>query len=312
MQLNFFSIDRATPNTALAVLVLFLSGAFVPARGDNLTDPTRGDMVLFPGPLQELELPGTPGSGAAAVSKPVVMGLNIPGKSFRAGDGWWSLICDSGCRLSPARMAATPATHPVYDSDPTPSQILSWTPLPKGLSTRNGNSESDLPGPKLLAMVKPIRSLQGLMLTAGPVKTWLHQAMENYPAGSRIGTMEVSIPITPNTNALLVPRLRRALAGPENTGQAETMLLELRIGDRRQQLGLFDTSGIEGLGPVRPTAYLMWAGDLDGDGQLDLLVDFSGGNGRKVELFLSTLATGKDLVGSAGSFEFYDPSSAGC
>lgn len=297
----------------MVALMLMAACAVGPARGGDMSDPTNGDMVLFPGPLAEQELPNTQVSGSSAMSKPVLLGWNVPGKSFRAGDGWWSLVCDTHCQLTPVRMAVTPAMHPVYDSEPTPSQILSWAPLPPGLieATRSGRDQ-----PKLLAVFKPIRSLQGLVLKEGPVKTWLHQAMDHYPAGGRLGTMEVAIPISTQNSALLVPRLKRAGAGPvanpDASAQADTLALELRINGRRQMLGHFDTSGIEGLGPVKPKDYLMWAGDLDGDGKLDLLIDFLASNGRQVELFLSTLAKGDEFVGSAGSFSFYDPSSAGC
>lgn len=278
-----------------------LMGLASPARSADVNDPTRGDLVLFPGPLQEQTLPRTPGMPAGNASRPVVMGLNIPGRNFRAGEGWWGLVCGaqpSGCQLVLLRLAVTPATHPVYDSEPTPSQILSWSPLPASLSAPDSKA-------KLLAVFKPIRALAKLPLAVGPVKTWLHAAMDSYPPGGRIGSMEVSIPVVPGAPALLLPRLQ-----PGKEGRSDGLLLELRQGGRRQLLDGFDPV-MEGPVPVRPTDYLLWAGDLDGDGKPDLLVDLSGGM-RKVKLYLSSLATGQELVGEAGSFEFVDPSSAGC
>jgi len=286
----------------LRLVVSLICLACGTAAAADINDPTRGDLVLFPGPLQDLVPAGAP---ATAVQG---LGLNLPGRNFRAGAGWWSLVCDRGCRLNPVQLSVHPATHPVYDSEPEPSQHLRWAPLPEGLVSRTDPAPANV---HLLALFKPVRSLSGLKLSAGPVTTWLHQGMASYPPGGRLGTMEVAIPVAGQAPALLVPRLLAAGHGAGES-QAETLVLELRIGAQRQRLGTFDTGGIEGLQPVQPTSYLMWAGDLDGDGKLDLLIDLSGGVTRKVELFLSSLASGQDWVGSAGRFEFVDPSQAGC
>jgi len=47
---------------------------------------------------------------------------------------------------------------------------------------------------------------------------------------------------------------------------------------------------------------LQWAGDLDGDGQLDLLINANACTNKTV-LFLSSMAKNNDLVGEAGVFE---------
>ncbi|MBC7437919.1 MAG: hypothetical protein H7332_17845, partial [Bdellovibrionales bacterium] len=152
----------------------------------------------------------------------------------------------------------------------------------------------------------------GLPLAAGPVKTWLQRGMAGpYPDGGRIATMEVTIPIIPGGNALLLPRLRPVQDDKNGRVQPEDLVLELRLGDRRQLLGAFDNSGNEGVSPVDPKTYLIWAGDLDGDGKLDLLLN-TGSCGRKVVLWLSSRATGQALVGLGGSFEFWDPSMSEC
>jgi hypothetical protein len=57
--------------------------------------------------------------------------------------------------------------------------------------------------------------------------------------------------------------------------------------------------------------YLLWAGDLDGDGKPDLILNH-GEPGIQVALYLSSLAKDGELVGLAGRFQYSDPSSAGC
>lgn len=227
----------------------------------------------------------------------------MPGRNFRPGEGWWGLVCGKGtdCRLTALRLGVTPAKHHVYDSPSVPSQWLVWSPLPAA--------------GELLAVFKPVRSLASLPLEAGPVKTWLQRAMEGtYPEGGRIATMEVSIPIAPGSNALLLPRLRPAQNDSNGRSQPDGLVLELRLGGRRQLLEDFDnggSAGSDGLSPLNTKTYLVWAGDLDGDGKLDLLLN-TGGCSRKMVLWLSSRATGQALVGLGGSFEFYDPGMSEC
>jgi hypothetical protein len=51
-----------------------------------------------------------------------------------------------------------------------------------------------------------------------------------------------------------------------------------------------------------PTWYLLWAGDLDRDGKLDLYLELGGGVGGDRRLFLSSAAKKNEAVGLAASF----------
>jgi hypothetical protein len=286
------------PRRALVQTLRTLTGALLlacgPAPAADIDDPTRGDVVLFPAPMEELK-PATP-----ANPKPL-MGWNMPGRNFRAGEGWWGLSCGKGtdCKLTALKLAISPSRHEVYDADAVPSQLLVWSPLP---------ASGDL-----LAVFKPVRAAAGLPLAAGPVKTWLQQGMGGpYPEGGRLATMEVSIPMGAAGSALLVPRLRLA-ATNSDTGreQREGLVLELRLGARRQLLDEFGNDYEGNVSPVNPTEYLVWAGDLDGDGKLDLLLNTGGCSVKRV-LWLSSLAKGQALVGMAGSFEYFDPRRSEC
>lgn len=57
--------------------------------------------------------------------------------------------------------------------------------------------------------------------------------------------------------------------------------------------------------------FLIWAGDLDGDGKPDLLMNFTDYFWDTV-LFLSSLAKPGELVGVAGRFHYSPPDSPGC
>ncbi len=269
---------------AAAVLALALALAAPLARPAGEGDPTSGDLVLLPGPLAPLD-----------ESTPEATGWHLPGRNFRAGEGWWALACGPlGCALSATRLSVRPAMHDVYDGEPVPSQKLQWAPLPAN-------------GAQVLAVFKPIRSLAGrLPLRAGPVTTWLHAGLTSYPRGSRPGTMETPVPAGQGAPVLVLPRLVEGADGAD-----PTIEIELRIGPQRQSLGR-SGFGIEGPQVLRGPDYLRWAGDLDGDGRPDLLVRLPGSGAVDVALYLSSLAGPGELVGLAGRFQYADPASAGC
>lgn len=71
--------------------------------------------------------------------------------------------------------------------------------------------------------------------------------------------------------------------------------LELRMDAHYQSLGLMTTCG-----ELAWTDYLRWAGDLDGDGRPDLLVQLNPAAGGEGALILSSLAASDQFVGAAG------------
>jgi len=84
----------------------------------------------------------------------------------------------------------------------------------------------------------------------------------------------------------------------------------LQHGDRTQRL--FDMNGAAdaAIGPQfgcdEPHFHVHWAGDLDGDGRLDLLVTFSGKYSfHPRQLLLSSAASPSALVALAGTYDPY-------
>jgi hypothetical protein len=222
---------------------------------------------------------------------------------MQGGDG-------KDCALHSTSLQVLRARHPAYDSDPVPSQLLHWSPLPANLDKLERKGEVR---PDLIAIFKPIRSLAALKLGAGPVKTYAHRGMANYLHTGRPGTLEVRLEMGGGGHADLIPRLGQADATQQGAIFEEHPFstLELRVGDMRQQLPGFGWQVMDETATLRPQDFLRWAGDLDGDGKLDLILDQSGGGGR-IALYLSSLAKKGELVGLAGTFEYFDPSASGC
>jgi hypothetical protein len=277
----------------------------------------QGEVALFPGPLGALVSHDNADPNARAPGRKT--GWHIPGGNYSPGKGWWALVCDheaqagigkAGCSLHATQLSVAREKHSVYDSDPVNSQLLHWSPLPSGLD-RVARDEEKVP--LLIAVFKPVGKLKKLKLQAGPIASFVHQGMENYPATQRPGTLEIRLPMTNGRHADIVPRVRMSKQGNgEAPAQPEIATFELRIGQQRQQLPGYAFSGLdEGFSTLNRKSYLLWAGDLDGDGKPDLILNH-GEPGLNVALYLSSLAEDNELVGLAGHFQFMDPSSAGC
>lgn len=287
-----------------AGLFAWLITALLPTIGvADDTSPTAGALTIFPGsglrPLSE--------TTEQNISTPV--GWNIPGRSYRAGGGWWVMDCTTSCRLDPARLIVRDGSHPDYDGPPLPSQLLTW----RLNSGPNAGQNGTLP----LLLFRP-NTGQKIAFSAGRVPTWLHAGMGSYPEGERPGRMETEIDLGPDGKAYVLPRIiqPRNEDPPKNTyrGHAEdhetSLVFELRAYGRRQRLGSY-TWDILGARPLAGPEYLLWAGDLDGDGKLDVLMSYAS-RGWSTVLYLSSFAGPGEIVGEAGRFVFWPPDDPGC
>lgn len=308
--------------TAALALAVTVTVAIRVANAEDMShaeSETQGSILLFPGKFGALVSysnqdpnAGAPGSKA---------GWHIPGGKYRSGDGWWALVCDQeqktadkkpNCSLHKTQLSVARALHGVYDSEPVGSQLLHWSPLPGNLDKLPREGEKR---PLLIAVFKPEGRLADLNLNAGSVVTYVHNGMDQYPSTQRAGTLEVRLPMGNELHADVVPRIKlsaRSAQDRMSIPSPDIASFELRIGQQRQQLPGFAFSALtEGFGSLSRQDFLLWAGDLDGDGRPDLILNH-GEAGVHVALYLSSLAGNGELVGVAGVFQFSDPSSAGC
>jgi len=206
----------------------------------------------------------------------------VGGDPVPAGDGWWVLACDEDCALHAATLKVSETAASRSEDEKIPAQKLQWTPVPAG---------------QVVAIFKPATANSALRMKAGVVKT-----MDDYPASPHAETMDITIPLDtiPLDNAqtaLLVPRIT-------STDTEQIDRLELRIDGKRQALPGYRLSNIDEV----PEAFQMlwWAGDLDSDGKLDLIISHDSWQ-TDVALYLSSQARPGELVGLAGSMRYEQP-----
>lgn len=137
-----------------------------------------------------------------------------------------------------------------------------------------------------------VKAGRGTKLAAGPVVTW--------QAGGMAVAVDGTVNVGPRGGAPATLALPR--------GKEDGCRVVLTSGGRTQVLHdsfrcLYVEEGTSGrkVTPSDEQPQVLWAGDMDGDGKLDLLLQMSDHyNMSRVCLYLSTLARSGDLVALAG------------
>lgn len=272
---------RGTTPGRLAFGILAALLAETGVRADDAAAPypapTTGEIVFLPAPP----------AGSAA--------WELPGLHYRDASAWLALVCGrKACALRAVTLRATRLMKQPYDGEPVPGQRLAW----RGLSLAAGER---------LVLVAQARDGQPWLAPRPVPSAYGGTGRLERPAGP--GTLEARLTWA-GESVDLVPRwIRPEPASTTGTTEA-AMDLQWRSATLRQTLGTF-AFDIEGPRPVAPEQYLLWAGDLDADGRLDLLVSFGAGT-HDVALLLSSRAAPGQAVGEAGRFAYFPIEQAGC
>jgi hypothetical protein len=209
-------------------------------------------------------------------------GIWQPGRRFKTSEKWLGLLCDAGqCQLRPAKVVVTPkSVQGHYDDKPTAGQLLQFN-ISQG-ATKN-----------VVAW-----------FALNPRSPWLAAGNVNaYVAKFNKGKDYSTVISLPNGEMRLMPLLLSAkqwsaAAGIGDSLRPPALLLQLRDVSKRQ---LLPTTLASCTGHL-DAGYFIWAGDLDGDGKPDYLIEFDNAYGS-AQLFLSSAAASGQLVGLAGQFD---------
>lgn len=235
---------------------------------------------------------GTPSAseGASALapnSLNFVYGDNvwIPGWTFNNSEEWLALNCtEQACQLVPAELRVTPASwQGHYDGAPTSGQRLEF------------RKSNDVPG----TVVAWIRQNDDLpWLKPGQVGSYFAKGVTPVLQDKK-NTYEIVIASSDETYERLAPVLLRS-GGPEGerspTHRGDSIYLRLRARDVQQ---LLSEEMVACFGDLH-LDYLLWAGDLDGDGSTDYLIDYTDSVTGTVKFYLSSYANPGQLVDVAG------------
>ncbi len=130
--------------------------------------------------------------------------------------------------------------------------------------------------------------------TNAAVPTWYSVYTPRDPRDFAYGSMGATLKPGTDRGYRLVPRWNH-----KTREQSLTIYLETR--QQRQRLGQIGLETLEQ--GLKPSDIVLWAGDLDGDGRLDLITRVRNTSTRGLHLWLSTLARNGEMVGVAASLD---------
>lgn len=285
-----------------------ISGLAAPSQTDAMLDDGE-PLVFFPGPLMRLGSTAVPGDSRP--DQQARFGWEVGGPPIPGGDGWWALVCEQRCALYRTRLTVRAGQLRLRGGQEVATQILQWSPLPRGLDQPAQPSSDHLAisptheKPILLGLFRAAPGAHAPTFKPGPVPTLAHWNSPEAEGFAVTGQIRIRIPSGKAQDAWLVPQTKSPPAdsgGPAYIDGSDSIdALELRASGKRQRLSGFAFDSSKGF--PNGDEILLWAGDLDGDGKLDLIVNHSLLD-VDVALYLSSAAPPGKLVGLAGSMRY--------
>jgi hypothetical protein len=269
--LLFFIVTACVDNSRVKTVTQNRAGsAGIVAKQNITTEPAAEELTTEVLTTEE---------SAMRNDRPVitmVYGNNVwqPGWTFNDSNVWLALVCSAGaCNLLPATLQVSASSwQGHYDYSATAGQKLSFKTRSSSVAITNVWFKRD----SALSWLKP-----------GAVQTYYFAFTSATQSDS--DTYELTIKNSRGEQERLVPVL--IADGKEN------ILLQLRARGKQQLLNPVMDECYAQLG----NHYLLWAGDLDADGETDYLINFIEGVPGSVSLYLSSLATGNNLVQHVGN-----------
>lgn len=207
-----------------------------------------------------------------------------PGWAINDSHNWLALACsERGCSLEPARLKVTAASwQGRHDSHATSGQKLSFQVRGKSAAKPSLWFKTDAKLP---------------WLKAGRVPAY-YSAKFSLPKQNNVDTFEINFKNASGDQESLVPVLIAPTDRPAAAirDERQDAYLQLRARGKRQ---LIDEP-IAACSQQLSREYLQWAGDLDGDGKTDYILNFLDGTAGSIKVYLSSGAANDALVGLAG------------
>ncbi len=201
-------------------------------------------------------------------------GIELTGGALTLARNWRGLVCtEQGCELRPIKLT--------IQKQPEQGKLrISYSPVSK---TRGRNEFT-------IALVSNVDGVE-----KKPIPTWFTLRTPRNPEDAVNGSLGVTVKTPEHGDYYLVPRLSQ-----KNGGSLLSLFLE-----NKQQRQLLGHIAIDALNAgLKTRDILIWAGDLDGDGKIDLITRVSkGSNTGGLYLWLSSRSEKGEMVGIAASLD---------